>query len=233
MANSTSTQRRLWAPACKRHGDLIDAYEALDACFEAFGYEVGPGSGAANCRPITGGTDYSLHAYAFGPSFSWWNGRKFAVALAVDINPSKNPYGPRLVTDMPRPMIDTVTAVQTRNGKQVWVWGGYFTPNHDAMHFQIGCSPADLATGIDPATVPGGSPVREEDDMEVFEIPDDDDFGADRKSLWLRVGHRFSRIANPGEYAELKRLLPGRGLDKPTKIDNAVIWSLIKTGGKV
>jgi hypothetical protein len=53
-------------------------------------------------------------------------------------------------------MIDAVYRVRTNNGKQVWAWGGYYRGNKDAMHFEIVCSPADLATGIAAHTLPGG-----------------------------------------------------------------------------
>lgn len=189
MANSTSQQRLLWSPPCKKHGDLLDAYAALDAWFAHFGYRIGPGSGAANCRPITGGTGYSLHSYAWGVLFHWWSGMAFVMGLAVDINPAQNPYGPRLVTNMPRPMVNGITGLRTKNGKQVWVWGGYFTPNHDAMHFQIGCSPADLATGIDPATLPSGpapEPIPQEDPpMLLIQVTD----GPDKDDVYLIVGN--------------------------------------------
>lgn len=81
---------------------------------------------------------------------------EIAIAIAVDINWQSNPYGSRLVTDMPRNMIEDILAIRTRNGKQVWGWGGNYRRNKDAMHLELVCSPADLATGIDPASVRGG-----------------------------------------------------------------------------
>lgn len=96
-------------------------------------------TGAYNCRKITGGTGYSLHSYG----------------IALDINWQSNPYGSRLVTDMPSAMIADIKAIRTKNGKQVWRWGGDYSGNKDAMHFEIIASPADIATGIDPKTVKG------------------------------------------------------------------------------
>lgn len=154
-ALGTSALRVAWSPACRAKDDVFrGAYIALNMVFRAFHYVVGPGSGAYNCRAITNGTGYSLHSYGPGTIFSWWSGRAFAMALAVDINPAQNPYGPRLVTNMSPEMIKAVHAIRTRNGKQVWVWGGVWSP-HDAMHFQISCTRADLVTGIDPTTLPG------------------------------------------------------------------------------
>ena len=46
------------------------------------------------------------------------------------------------------PYPDEILAIRTKNGKQVWRWGGHYTTNRDAMHYEIVCTPADLATGI-------------------------------------------------------------------------------------
>lgn len=166
---ATSTLRTLYAPACTGRGAMfLDAYRALDACFRAHGYRVRKDdTGAYNCRRITGGTGYSLHAYGPADRFTFWTGVTIATALAVDINWQTNPYGRRLVTDMPPAMIAAIKAIRTRSGRQVWRWGGDYSGNKDAMHFEIVCSPQDLATGIDPATVPGHTPppVQEDDDM--------------------------------------------------------------------
>lgn len=178
MAYSTTQLRTLWAPACTKKWAFKTAYSALDAWFKKYGYKVGTGSGAANCRQITGGTGYSLHSYFGTAAYTFWNGYVIPLmALAVDINPGANPYGPRLVTDMPRAMVDAIERVRTNNGKQVWRWGGYYTTNKDAMHYEIVCSPADLATGINPATLPQAAapapapaPSPEEDDVAPFYV---------------------------------------------------------------
>lgn len=156
----TASLRSLWAPACKAKGDVfLAAYAALDACLRAAGYEPrAKDTGAYNCRRITGGTGYSLHSYGPADKFTFWNGVKIATALAFDLNWTTNPYGKKLVTDMPVSMRNAIKAIRTNNGKQVWGWGGDYRTNVDAMHWEIVCSPADLATGIDPATVPGYKP---------------------------------------------------------------------------
>ena len=41
-----------------------------------------------------------------------------------------------------------------KNGKTVFRWGGDYSRTKDTMHYEIICSPSDLATGIDPATIP-------------------------------------------------------------------------------
>lgn len=165
---ATSTLRDLYDPPCGHKGHrYLAAYTALDTVLHRHGYAPRAGvTGAYNCRKITGGSGYSLHAYGVGALFTFWSGVRVATSLAVDINWDTNPYGPRLVTDMPRAMIDDITRIRTRSGAQVWRWGGYYRGNKDAMHFEIVCHPDDLATGIDPTTIrgPAADPIHQEDD---------------------------------------------------------------------
>lgn len=157
----TTTQlRSLWGPGCTPPGQLatvtlhgggrvtvrasiIDAVRALDGCLRAADYRTRVGdTGAFNCRPITGGTGLSLHAFG----------------IALDLNWSTNPYGPRLVTDMPPAMVAAIKAIRTNSGAQVWGWGGDYRGNRDAMHYEVVCRPADIASGIYAATSPGPTP---------------------------------------------------------------------------
>lgn len=163
---TTRQQRENWAPACEPgryqrvdlHGEgrvtvdkrIVPAVEALSAVLEAHGYETRRAdTGGYNCRPITGGTGYSLHAFG----------------ICVDINWSTNPYGKRLVTDMPRAMVDDILAITTNSGARVWEWGGDWKPNRDAMHFEIDCTPADLATGLRATDNEEALTVAERDDI--------------------------------------------------------------------
>jgi len=159
---STSELRGAWAPACvgpwarvALYGGatvtvdplVVPALLELSNVLERARYRCRPAdTGAYNCRRITGGTGYSLHAFG----------------IAVDINWSTNPYGPRLVTDMPRVMVDEILAMRTVSGKQVWGWGGDYGRNKDAMHYEIVCTPHDLASGIKGSTK---IPLPEDDDM--------------------------------------------------------------------
>jgi len=97
-------------------------------------------------RKIAGTDLYSLHSYG----------------IAYDVNPSKNPYR-TCTTNIPKAMRDEVLALRTNNGKQVFTWGGNWSPcsKADPMHFQIDCSPADLRTGIK-----GGPPPTGDDEVE-------------------------------------------------------------------
>ena len=120
----------------------VDAWLALNACLVAHGYGTRAGdTGAYNCRPITGGSGYSLHAYG----------------IAGDINWSTNPYGPVLHTDMPRAMVDAILAIRTNDGAQVFGWGGNYRGNKDPMHYEVVCTPQQLARGI--AAAIGSTPL--------------------------------------------------------------------------
>lgn len=184
---TTQQMRQAWSPACSAKSSVfLQAYRALDACLQAHNYRPRSGvTGAYNCRRITGGSGYSLHAYGPGARFIFWTGVAVTAALAVDINWDRNPYGKRLVTDMPRPMIDAVLRVRTVDGVQVFRWGGYYSGNKDAMHFEIVATPAQLARGIDWSTVPGpGLPQDgEEDDLANVPQKEWDQMKADVDSI--------------------------------------------------
>lgn len=159
---TTAEMRRLWSPPCGdsandlsfifwngvavgAHVRAASAFDALDAILDAWNYAPKKGqTWAYNCRRITDGSGYSLHAYGIG----------------VDINSLANPYGNRLITDMPRAMVEAIEDIRTKGGVRVWRWGGDWNdddrqndPNYDAMHFEIQASPAELAAGIDWRTV--------------------------------------------------------------------------------
>jgi hypothetical protein len=158
MARYGTTQLRTeYGPGCllvqervnlSLHGDgritvarvAADAFRALNACLVAHRYATRRAdTGAYNCRKITGGSGLSLHSFG----------------IAVDLNWQTNPYGPRLITDMPKGMVAAIKAIKTRSGEYVFRWGGDYPGNKDAMHFEVVCSLADLLSGIDPRTVPG------------------------------------------------------------------------------
>jgi len=143
------------------------AYKALDDVLRKWKYRPEPGhTGSYNCRKITGGTNYSLHAYLDGTLFTFWSGVRISMALAVDINWQRNPYGPKLITDMPRGMVDEICAIRTAGGVPVWGWGGYYSGNKDAMHFELLCTPAELSAGIrKPKPIDIITPPVQEDDM--------------------------------------------------------------------
>lgn len=143
MTASTSTLREWWSPACNGDGmvtipagdqgarvtvgaDVVAIFRAVFDIFARYRYAIRRAdTGAYVCRPITGGTGYSLHAYG----------------IAVDINWTSNPYGPNLVTDMPAGAIREIEALNV-DGEQVVRWGGRYSSNKDAMHFEVVVTPA-------------------------------------------------------------------------------------------
>lgn len=152
---TTSQLRSLWSPACGvplttltlHSGARIsvakgaaEAFRALDAVMQAAKYAPRTAdTGAFCCRQITGGSDYSLHAYGIAADYNW----------------NSNPFRSDgvLVTDMPRRMVDAIVAIRTKGGEPVFRWGGAFTSVKDAMHFEVIASQAELKRGIDWATV--------------------------------------------------------------------------------
>jgi peptidoglycan hydrolase-like protein with peptidoglycan-binding domain len=155
----TAEIRRLWDPPCefeRRNLTLysgatlqglnaiaFEAFQALDAVMRTFGYVPranSPGAwetGAYNCRKITNGNGFSLHAFG----------------IAADINARTNPYGKALITDMSKAMIAAAKSIKTSKGIQVFRWGGDYPTFKDAMHYEVVASPSELSAGIDWATV--------------------------------------------------------------------------------
>ena len=91
---------------------------------EPYFFEESAG-GTYVCRPIGGTNSYSLHAYA----------------LALDLNPSKNPYSKPLRHNFPPTFITRMEGIRA-NGKQAIQWGGRWS-KPDAMHWQINVAPKD------------------------------------------------------------------------------------------
>ncbi|HEX6299660.1 MAG TPA: peptidoglycan-binding protein, partial [Acidimicrobiia bacterium] len=195
----TSEIRRLWNPPCefeKRsltlhsgaslrglNAAVYEAFQALDSVMRTFSYVPRANSsdawetGAYNCRKITNGPGYSLHAYG----------------IAADINARTNPYGKRLVTDMPLAMVVAIKAIETTAGLGVFRWGGDYRSVKDAMHYEVVLSPAELSAGIDWDTV-------------VAEPPDRND---PRTWPTLRNGDKGPTVKR------LNEMLGGAGFDTP------------------
>ena len=151
-----------------------------------------------NCRDIQQTTpgaasQRSLHAYG----------------LAVDIDPRTNPHrrkvhGPiqfssqttqdgreadvragRAGTAFTQAQVEAVEAIRTVDGLPVFGWGGRWRSSHDAMHFEIRLTPAELAVGIAarPAASTAGEAfgsrtceAYERDEEEEFESQSPDNF---------------------------------------------------------
>lgn len=138
----------------------VGAFDALAEALTRTGYQA-RSAWVYNCRNIaqapTGQPPRaSLHAYG----------------LAVDIDPEWNPHrhnvsGPVIFsaessqTDRQREVaagiagtvftpqqIAAVEAIRTVDGLRVFGWGGRWRSSHDAMHFEIRLTPAELARGL-------------------------------------------------------------------------------------
>ena len=210
MSVTTSAMRAAWGPPCVGSrmitvplGDngariTIDrrwehAIRALDMCFAAYDYEVRKAdTGCYNCRTITGGTGYSLHAYGLPPDVNW----------------STNPYGPRLVTDMPPAMILAIEAIRTVDGLTVWRWGGRYSGNKDAMHFDPQVTPDQIARGIDWATVA----TTGEDDMTTLAEVQKEFVNADKRAAAREKELRQEIVATLSEReAKTRRMVRAIG----------------------
>ena len=114
------------------HPLTTEAWNAYIQVMIHHGETMPEAGGLGNCRNIGGTNRPSLHAYL----------------CALDIPPNSRKS---------RAFLKSIKAIRTNNGKTVFrnLWG-------DRMHDQINCSPADLATGIDWATVAGDTPIGED-----------------------------------------------------------------------
>ena len=235
MALTTSQIRKAWDPPCKGAKEsLAEAYARLDEILESYDYRPRSGvTGAYNCRAITGGSGYSLHAYGPNGIFTFWSNVRVSKALAVDINWDTNPYSSRLITDMPRAMVDEIKALRTKNGKQVWAWGGDYAGNKDAMHYEIVCTPADLATGIKSVVPPTPPPVHTVKDDKVYAIvqggkPDSSGKLVPATGEWWLTDHTFKRhmktADEAGFYAFVIRSAGGVCVTAPGNGVWPVLW---------
>lgn len=118
---------------------IVEATKALNSCLVAWNYKTRyADTGAFVCRQKVGGGGWSNHSYA----------------TAIDINWQLNPYGGSK-HHIPNDLAAAICRIRTNNGAQVWNWGGFWTGTRDWMHFEIVCTPKDIATGINWNTVNG------------------------------------------------------------------------------
>lgn len=159
MALSSNSLRNYWSPRCRGpwatitlHGGgqvqvrpgTIEAVKAMNSVLQRTNYRVYRNqTGAQNCRWSKGKSGgWSLHAYG----------------IALDLNWLWNPFGGSR-HHIPTHVAHAITSIRTNNGRQVWTWGGDWSGTRDWMHFQIACTPGDLATGINWSTVSGAAPA--------------------------------------------------------------------------
>jgi Putative peptidoglycan binding domain/D-alanyl-D-alanine carboxypeptidase len=235
MARTTQQLRQLWAPPCAGpfvtrvlvpgvrvtvHARASEAVAALGTVLQAHGYHVrSADTGAYNCRRITGGTGYSLHAYG----------------IAVDVNWNSNPYRrDRLVTDMPLAMIADVYRIRTRQGVTVWRWGGDWDRNpatghsaYDAMHFEVIASPGELDAGIDWSSV--GQPPRDPARPSTWPVLHPGDRGPAVADLQRMLGIPADGIFGNQTTQAVMAYQQSRGLT-PDGVVGLQTWTALLTG---
>jgi hypothetical protein len=182
------------------HPAQQDAWMAFAAVMRQFGYPIREGaSGTANCRNIGNKAfgNPSLHAHL----------------SAIDLNPSKNTG---TATDQPADLQTALAAIRTRRGDSV-----FRNLADDRMHWQINCSRASLATGIDPATVSGTAmPTRTTGTPAAAAAPTESEEAMD-KETWMRVQQALQQLTPP--------LYEGKEIDgKPGKDTNTSVRAFEK-----
>jgi hypothetical protein len=154
------------------------AWIAFAAVMRRVGYLIREsGSGTANCRNI-GNAAFgkpSLHAHL----------------SAIDLNPSKNTG---TATDQPADLQAALSAIRTNRGDTV-----FRNLADDRMHWQINCTKASLATGIDPATVDGVVPPTS--DMRTPTGPRPGTTSESEEAMdqetWMRVQESLQALSPP------------------------------------
>ncbi len=148
--------------------ETVPAWQALEQVMRAHGYKVrNKDTASYNCRNISGTNKKSLHSYGIALDVNWsTNPWKDHPGTREVIFSSKDTQAERAVdvkagradTDMTAGMIADILAIQTKDKKTVFEWGGTWNGVKDAMHFEIDLSPSQLAKGIDPASLPYMAP---------------------------------------------------------------------------
>lgn len=167
MTNTTTWVRNQWAPyRCKRgqvvvlggigvyaaNDDVAVAYVALWAAISSEGYQA----------EVIGSHRYcptGISGRTCQPSGAWCSLHNYDLALDFDPFRLGNPHLQRRwrasdwsKTKFTPAQVAAGEAIRTNSGHQVFRWLGWAIG--DSMHWEINCSPAQLATGIDPTTVP-------------------------------------------------------------------------------
>jgi hypothetical protein len=147
------------------HPAQVEAWRAFAAAMRSFGYLIDePSSGTANCRNIDSKPfgDTSLHAHL----------------SAIDLNPSRNTGTD---TDQPAELRSALSEIRTRRGDSV-----FRNLKGDRMHWQIDCSRASLATGIQGAAPVAATPVVEDRSETMMD-----------KETWKRVQRALQALEPP------------------------------------
>lgn len=205
MGRSTSELRTLWRAHECAEGSMVmipfgpdrirvapetaDAWDALATVMLHHGYEIRTAdTDSYNCRNIKNSGEKSLHAFGIALDVNWTTnpfldhaGRRkprFS-AGATQAERAEDVRLGNADTDMTEAMIADIAAIRTKDGLQVFDWGGSWRSLKDAMHFEIDLSPEELAAGIDPASVAAS-------DVPASDVPASGDFAVDPGALEMQ-----------------------------------------------
>lgn len=130
-----------------------------------------------NCRHIGNDPKRPWSAHAWG--------------IALDINWKQNPDGSRLVTNMPKGMVDDLEALTCFNGQPLLRWGGDWDRDertshsyYDAMHFELISTPEEISQGVI---------VDPNEEEEMITNPED-------VRYWQNRLRRLSQVMNTPSY---------------------------------
>lgn len=232
---TTNDMRNLWGPPCQAsemvlrylpggarayvHRLTFEAWGAFGCIAQAHAYALDPRpekTGAYNCRKITGGDNFSLHAYG----------------IALDVNPDANPYRrDRLVTDMPAAFLQDVRRVRTRDGVRVFRWGGDWDWDpgtresvFDAMHFELQASRAEIMVGLDWNTVT--LPARDPGRAGTWPVLQERDRGPTVAELQRRLGVVADAVFGPATARAARMFQEARGL-KGDAVVGLATWTAV------
>ena len=158
------------------HPAQQEAWIVFAAVMRLHGYQIREGaSGTANCRNI-GNSAFgkpSLHAHL----------------SAIDLNPSQNTG---TATDQPPALQAALGAIRTKRGDTV-----FRNLADDRMHWQINCTRASLATGIDMTTAPAASVPAPGAATPSSAGPATEREEAMDKETWMRVQAALQALTPP------------------------------------
>lgn len=159
-------------------------WNAFSAVMKSHDYRFEESAGGTFvCRQIAGTSNFSLHAYG----------------LALDLNPSRNPFKIPLRTDQPRAFRRDLEKIITRSGRQVFQWGGrWATP--DAMHWQVGALRSELRTGIIAPVVV--EPEGRSGSPGVLRTGDRGERVRDIQEVLVNLGYRLQRFGADGDFGD-------------------------------
>lgn len=177
------------------HRRCHEAFRALDCVMQAHRYHLRAGdTGGYNCRAITGGNRYSLHAYGIAGDFNW----------------NSNPYRTELITDMPPEMVAAIKQIRTVEGLTVFRWGGDYLSVKDSMHYEVVCSPEELSAGIDWNSVE--MPAMDPGDPSTFPVVQRGDRGPHVRRLQELRGLKVDGIAGQATEESIRTYQREHGL---------------------